>query len=784
MTIETAEDKEAQRTPSNDRPIEIEDSPDSDYIVNRQKSFVKQSLLKDRAVIGDGVFEEYAEIEQFTCSSIWEFISHWFRHSYFTFSLSDWPLTKIGKNTLPKDLIAGLSVAVLLIPQSMACKLNTLDASFRYQEGEQNVCVHADASLAGLPAVYGIYSSTVPLFVYTFFASSTCLSIGPVAPVAILVHSALEGIEGDNIENALSLSVVTGGIQLLFAALRFGFISSLLSWPIMGGYTTAAAFIIVGSQLDSLLQLGKQYEKLCALRGTDCIFYGSHADTKDENYFPVELVEIFSKIYTVNGFSALFGIVSLVILFGIKYVKIRGKKLPRWFPVQLLVAALAVLISWGSSAHEAGNVDIVGHIPSGFPTPRAPNLSGDKVTALVPGAFVLAIIIYVGNFSLASVFGKEKGETVSPNMEMLATGAACCVGGFFNSFPVGGSFSRTAVNYDLGAVTPLAVSFTGVLMLLVLLWLAPLFEYLPMTVLAAMVISSVKSLIKLSDAIYFWKNSKRDCLIFWATFLATLFIGIDNGVLAAMGLSLALLLYRSFKPRITELAVLPDTDVFIDVTRFPQARFVPGVVVLRIDGELHYGNVATLSSLIYDIKTRVERTKEPNDENNASGENSSSSSVSPYQENEESGQRWRKLKGIVIDGCRVTGIDAHAVRELKEAIEICLKSKAELSIYLASFPGPVRDKLWQFGLLRSMGSGQIHLTVPSAVNALLGREAIPVSGGQNRRAVMQALYPDSVESGDDESENISATQRRSSDIYIPRRARKQSVDENVVDEMA
>eukprot|EP01138_Halocafeteria_seosinensis_P008889 gb/GECG01009085.1/.p1 GENE.gb/GECG01009085.1/~~gb/GECG01009085.1/.p1 ORF type:complete len:752 (+),score=68.10 gb/GECG01009085.1/:1-2256(+) len=714
--------------------------------IGSQKSFVRQELIRSRAVVNEGVFEEYAEVEEYTCRGVWQFVKQWCKSSYGRFSLKEWPLNKVSRKTIPKDMIAGLSVGVLLIPQSMAY-----------------------ASLAGLPAAYGLYSSTVPLFIYTLLGSSTVLSVGPVAPIAILIKAALEGVEGDPVQNALTLGFMTGVVQLLFGMLRFGFIANLLSWPIMSGYTTAASFIIVVSQVESLLQL----------------------NLPDNSYFPVKVYYSLRYLGTANGYSSLIGIVSLIILFCSKYISFRGKKLPKWFPIQLLVTILTVLLSYLAKLHKSAKVDIVGHIPSGFPEPALPDLSPSLVSNMASGAIILSVIVYVGNISLATVFGKEKGESISPNMELIAVGAACLGGSFFRAFPVGGSFSRTAINYDLGAATPLALSFTGMLLVCVVLFLAPLFEFLPTTVLAAMVIASVKSLIKFEDAKALWRNSKRDCFIFWVTFLATLFIGIDNGVLAAMGMSLVMLLYRSFKPRVAELARLPNTDVFMDVKRFPQAQFVPGVVVLRVDGELHYGNSNTICDLLKHINRKVGIARSVQEDSDSNADFKSR------------GERrnWGEVRGIVLDGCRITDIDAHAMRELQETLETIKNSGYGLAVVFASFPGPVRDKIWNFGLLRVLGANHIHLTVPSAVTAIVGDTVdLPTSSrSYNKQAVYDALFPgrsmdspdatSSPKEAEDGSSSASKDSTRSArpsehSMYTPRTWRASSADENIIDELS
>lgn len=776
-------------------------------------------------------------------------------------------------------------MGVLLIPQSLAY-----------------------AVLAGLPPVYGLYSSILPLFIYALLASSTKLQIGPVAPTAILINSALNSVVSnavstgaggeevptqEYIDAAVALCFLVGVIQLILGAMRFGFIASLLSWPVMSGYTSAAGLIIVASQLRDLLGLTAP---------------GGSA-------FYERVAEAAANLDTAHWQTCLLGFLALLVLLGIKFVKLPGgTKVPAWFPIQLIVVLLGLGLSAGLDFESSG-VAVVGDIPGDVPAPTFPIKSVAQLTSLLPSAVVLAVIAYVGSISLAVIFGKDAGEDVNADLELLASGAACLGGSFFSSFVVSGSFTRTAVNADLGAKTPMAGIVTAALMLGTLLVLAPLFKALPKAVLAAMIISSVKSLLKLQDAKKLYATSTSDFLQMLATFLLTLGLGIDNGIIAAVGLSLALLLYRSFQPRIAQLGRFPGTDVFMDVERFPAAKPVKGLTVLRVDGELHFGNVKLLTAHLVKLHNRALRLRAalglpahglasappaapggapdvPAEEGGtdicsrtasdlshpdqkesrldgkpspmlssvrrrgdappltlagkASGEEALALSTSrkggkpsaklvasnsnrevsfgsagaaeevivfgdPFSHFEEGGEDFDdhgsvtsdtplvtsprggglpvgsdavsaiakhasvradalaevhrgasyqataeaaeaeagalqrleavlqapplgllgltraeglqllRLRGVVLDGCRIVHVDAHAARELLETIKTFDKGKTGIRIVLASIPGPVRDRLHRLGVLPAVGYRHVHQTVSAAVSALVGK---------------------------------------------------------------
>lgn len=488
-------------------------------------------------------------------------------------------LPKYSLGFLRADLIAGISVGVLLIPQSMAYSL-----------------------LAGLPPIYGLYSASIPLLVYALLASSTKVSPGPVAPTSILINGIIMSIASSSddtaqlVRLATGVAFATGVIQITLGLFRFGFIAQLLSWPVMSGYLAGAAITIVVSQLRDFF--GMTYPP----------------GTADRLFFE-RVGNVFTHLDTITWETTVIGVACLIALVGFKYlpacglwprcaVRCCGDKPPKWIPLQLIVVVICLLVALAMGLTPTGylsgsqRVAVVGPIPASLPAPALPFDSFAEFMQVLPQSFVLAVIAYVGTISLALSFARQDSEEVSGNMELFASGTACLVGSFFGSFTVAGSFTRTAVNAEVGAKTPMAVFFTGCLMLLTLLFISSIFETLPKAALAAMVVASTQSLIKPMEMVMFWRQKRVDGVQAITTFIFTLWLGIDWGIIAAVILAVALLVLRSFKPRITELGNLPSTSVFVDRARYPEAQLVPGVIVYRIDGELHFGNVKAVSTLL------------------------------------------------------------------------------------------------------------------------------------------------------------------------------------------
>ncbi|MFP4149562.1 MAG: SulP family inorganic anion transporter [Nitriliruptoraceae bacterium] len=418
------------------------------------------------------------------------------------------------------DLLAGLTVAAMLVPQGMAY-----------------------ASLAGMPPVTGLYASTVPLVAYALLGTSGQLSFGPVAIVSLLTASTIAPLaDGDPsryVTLAALLAVLVGAVQVLLGVLRAGRLTTLLSHPVIAGFTSAAAIVIATSQLDKLFGVGVGQPEGWLERITALV--RALPDTS----LPTLLV----------------GGIAIALLAW-------GRRLGPKVPAPLLVVALAT-VAVPLLDLEARGVAILGEVPGGLPLPALPAAPLDTLLALLPGAVIIALLSYLEGISVARAIAARTRDRIDPDQELLASGAANLSAGLFQAFPVAGGFSRTAVNHTAGARTPLASLVTAGAVLLALLVLAPLFTTLPEVVLAAVVLVAVAKLVDLREGVHAWRIERTDGIAFWVTFLATLLIGVELGIGIGVATSLALSLWRVGVPRITAHPGPPATVIEIEGALLP-----------------------------------------------------------------------------------------------------------------------------------------------------------------------------------------------------------------------
>jgi len=514
------------------------------------------------------------------------------------------------KSDLSGDLSAGFIVAVMLIPQGMAY-----------------------AMLAGLPPVIGLYASTIPLLVYALFGTSRQLAVGPVAMVSLLVLAGVSTLAEPGTESYISLvlllMLMVGVIQFLMGVLKLGFIVNFLSHAVISGFTSAAAIIIGLSQLKHLLGV-----KL------------------ESNQVFLVLWEAIRKIAEINPISFAIGAGSIILLVTLK------KVLPR-VPGPLVVVVLSSIIVYLFQLQNAG-VSIVGEVPKGLPSLSVPMFNMDSILLLLPIALTISFIGFMESIAMAKAIAAKEKYKIVPNKELVGLGLANVAGSFFSGYPVTGGFSRSAVNYQAGARTPLATMITAVLILLTLLFFTDFFYYLPNTVLAAIIMVAVYGLIDFKEAKGLFKVHKLDGGTWAVTFIATLFIGIEQGILAGLAFSLVVFIARSAYPHMAELGFLKNEEVFRNVKRFPEAETDPEVLIYRIDASLYFANMNFIEEKL------CERVAE-----------------SPA------------LKWILLDFSGVNSIDAVAIHALEDMMDNC--SKGQIKVYFAGIKGPVRDLLKKAG---------------------------------------------------------------------------------------
>ena len=531
------------------------------------------------------------------------------------------------------DLSAGLIVAVMLIPQGMAYAL-----------------------LAGIDPIYGLYAVTLPLFIYALFGSSRHLAVGPVAMVSLLVFTGVSALAEpgtpEYFSYVLLLTLMIGMIQLAMGLMRMGFLVNFLSHAVISGFTSAAAIVIGLSQLKHLL--------------------GVNLATPD--YTHQLLVEAFSRLNEVNGISLAIGLGSIALMVAVK----RWKLIP--IPGSMLVVVFSILAVYGLGLADRG-VKIVGHVPSGLPGFSLPSISLESFQLLLPMALMISFIAYMESIAVAKAIAKKEKYKIESNQELKGLGLANLVAAFFSSMPVTGGFSRTAVNYQSGAKTGLASMISAALIVVTLLFLTPLFYYLPTAVLAAIIMVAVASLIDIKEFKHLLHIKKTDGLLLAVTFLLTLFVGIETGIFAGMGLSLGLFIWRSAYPHSAELGYLAKEGVYRNVQRFPEAKTFEGVLILRVDESLYFANMAFLEDKIESLLNNKP-----------------------------------EVKKVILEMSGVNDMDAVAVEQMESFIRDYEKQGIEF--HFAAMKGPVRDLVARAHWPEKFGSKVQHMSLDRALNSI------------------------------------------------------------------
>ncbi|SDX50010.1 SulP family inorganic anion transporter [Roseicitreum antarcticum] len=550
-----------------------------------------------------------------------------------------------SRDMLGGDLIAAMVVTIMLIPQGMAY-----------------------AMLAGLPPEAGLYGAIVPLLIYAALGTSRTLAVGPVAVVALMTAAAAgtvaaAGTPGFHVA-ALAIAMMSGAIMLALGLLRLGFLANFLSHPVISGFITAAGILIAASQLRHMLgnaTSGKTLQELVP---------SFLANLGQINRITLAL----SLVVVAFLFWARTGLAPLLRRFGLnpKLALLLSR-------TALLVAVVVSTASVWAFGLDARGVRIVGEIPRGLPQFGWPALSFDLAQALLIPALMIAVVGYVESLSIGQTLAAKRRESLDPNRELIALGAANLGAGLSQAMPVTGGLSRSIVNFDAGAQTPAAGAFTALMIGAALMFLTPALYYLPNATLAAIIIVAVMSLLDFRALPRVWAISKADGAAMAATMLATLFIGVEQGLLAGVGLSLALHLYRTSRPHIAIVGQVPGTEHFRNVARH---RVVtdPAVLSLRVDESLYFPNARLLSDRILA---------------------------------EVAGNR--ALTHVVLLCPAVNSVDASALESL-EAVNLRLRD-AGVTFHLAEVKGPVMDSLKRSHFLEDL-SGQVFLTQYDAMQTL------------------------------------------------------------------
>ena len=543
-------------------------------------------------------------------------------------------LPNYKKEWLKGDISAGLTVGVMLIPQGMAY-----------------------ASIAGLPAVYGLYASIVPILIYAFLGTSRQLAVGPVAMVSLLTATAIGSFQGlsnsDYISYAILLALLVGVIQFLLGAFRLGFLVNFLSHPVVSGFTSAAALIIGLSQLKHLLGV----------------------NIPRSHHVHEIILNAVDKFNEINWIALIIGLAGIFII-------IISKKIKKSLPGQLFAVIFGVLaVTLFGLGNGSTTVDIVKDIPSSLPSFVFPTFSMEIIQLLLPMALTISLISFMESIAVAkAIQTKHRDYKVEPNQELISLGLANVFGSFFQSYPTTGGFSRTAVNDQAGAKTGLASIISATLIIITLLFLTPYFYNLPKAILASVIMVAVFGLIDYKEAIHLFKSNITDFWMLIATFVSTLAFGVEIGIGLGVILSLAMVLFQTTRPHTARLAKVPNTHFYRNIERFSDLEINEEILIYRFDAQIFFANTNFFKDKLYEY----ERLKKKN------------------------------LKLLIIDGESINNIDSTAIHAFEEIVSDF--NSRNITVYFTGIKGPVRDKLLKSGFLKKANPDHFFMSIQEAVD--------------------------------------------------------------------
>ena len=545
--------------------------------------------------------------------------------------------------TFKSDLLASFIVIAMLVPQGMAY-----------------------AMLAGLPPITGLYASIIPMIIYAIVGGSPTLSIGPVAIISMMTFATLNSMfevgSPVYIQAAYLLALMVGIISLLLGLFRFGFLIQLISHPVIQSFIIASALLIALGQLKFIVDLPLK-----------------------ANNIPEFVVSVWQYISLTHIGTLLFGLCAIVFLIYVPKL-LNTNTLKGWFgstvllsrtiPLFLVVASIALVYFFQL---QTLGIKTVGIIPSGMPPLDMPYWNWTLVLQLLPGATMIAMISFVESLSIAQATALQNRSQLNSNQELIALGLANISAGFSSAFPVTGSLSRTVVNADAGAQTPMAGVLSSLLIIVVSLYFTGFFQDLPLAILAATIIVSIWKLVDFKPFIEAWKYSKADGIAMWITFFGVVCIDISTGLIIGMVSTFILLLWRISRPHIAVIGLVEGTQHFRNVERH-QVQTMAQVLSMRIDESLTFLNANILK-----------------------GELINAVSQQP------------ELAHVVINCSSVSSIDLSAL-EMLEDINLEL-AKQNIQLHLSEVKGPVMDRLQSSKLLKHL-SGNVFLTHYQAIQTL------------------------------------------------------------------
>lgn len=554
----------------------------------------------------------------------------WIRNK---FTILTW-IHNYTKEEFVADTKAGLTIGVIVIPQVMAY-----------------------AVIAGLSPIYGLYGSLVPLLIYPLFGTSRHLSLGVVATDMIIIASGAGMIAepgtSEYVSVVLLLTMFTGLVHIALSLLRMGFLVNLLSKPVIFGFTAAAPLIIVFSQLGNILGL----------------------ELEQSQYVGIIATQIVQQIEMVNFTALGIGLIGFAMLYLLK----------KWnplFPRALVLLVAGGFLVWWLNLQDYG-IEIIGPIPSGLPFLDFPNFTLDNLRRLIPTVATLVLVQLMTVISLGKTYANKYKYPINPNREFFAIGAANFIGSFFQSPPISASFSRTVVSEQAGTRTTLSNVICAAVICLTLLFLTPLFYFIPVAGLSAIIILAALSLIDFEELSYFFRTKPQDGYIAIFTFFSVLLIGIQEGILLGIGGSLFIVLYRSSRPNLAVLGHIPGTRTYRDVSRNPHAEPIEEILILRFDASINFNNAEFIKDFII----------------------------------HKSEDRNKKIRAVIVDAMSINDLDTTAIEALRSVMETL--ETWDIEFHFAGMKTPVQKLLTRSGLARTLGGTHFHESTHLAVKYLL-----------------------------------------------------------------
>jgi len=534
------------------------------------------------------------------------------------------------------DAVSGVTAGILAIAQGMAY-----------------------AMIAGLPPVFGLYAALTPQIIYVLMGTSRQLSIGPVAMDSLIVAAGIGTLSVIGIEQyiaaAVFLALLVGVIQVLLGTLKLGFLVNFLSKPVLSGFTSAAAIIIGLSQLKHLLRI----------------------DMPQTNQIHILLQEVVLNISDTHFLSFGLGVAGMVL---IKLFQKVSKKIP----AILVVVSLGTLLLYFTQGQLNG-IRIVGAIPVGLPKLGIPSFDKNQLVDLIPIAITLAVVGFTEAISIAKAIEERHTEyEVDPNQELIAIGSGNIIGSFAQSYPSTASFSRSAIQDQGGAQSGIASLFSAGLVLLTLLFLTSLFYYLPIPILAAIIMVSIFGLIDFKYPRQLWEKNREESVAFIVTFVITMTVGIPQGILFGVLLSLLTMIYRTSRPHIAILGKIKHTEYYKNINRFQKDIEVDDrMLILRFDAQLFFGNQDYFKK---ELQKHV-------------------------------AHKGKNLELIIINAEAINYIDSSALNMLEK---VCTDLKETgLQIMMVGAIGPIRDIIYDHALIQIIGSENLFIKTSEAVNTFL-----------------------------------------------------------------